>query len=510
MIFEGVPDNEKPFQKSRRRLTGLFSLILILLSIALEFHSRQLAPGVVLRNILDFMRSFITGDGSVLSIDITANVAAALAVIRNLLPALVMFRLILWIGDRLIHALYGTANLNEAGAYLRSSLFGQIVGSGPFTPSLFATLALEGVFGDLIKAGPFVIVDGGTVTGSVHQPAVRIGGPATLIVRNDSAALLERAGQLTRVLGPGLHPLRRFEKLRRVVDLRPRSYEVSVTGTSAEGLPVTLKLEVQFQINDTTADATTVTPSRPYPYSEQAVLTAASDELAREENRTSSGDWRTALVQGEAVPGLRRLIANHSLDALILSTESGKKRPMPGLKRASAPITRTKIQHDIEEFLEKHAPMHGAKLLSATLQTIEIEDDVTRQWLEHWRARYQTALGKLLAEGEAKRLKTRENARADEKRNMIIAITAALRDLASRDQPIPPELVLIRFIETYSRLAAPAWAFPEVSDPHDTLATLQRLRAAIAAGASPTDTDPTAIDSTSPRPNLPNPKETAD
>jgi regulator of protease activity HflC (stomatin/prohibitin superfamily) len=50
----------------------------------------------------------------------------------------------------------------------------------------------------------------------------RLGAPGIIIVENGSAVILERSGRFTRAHGPGIVFTRRFERIARVIDLRPQ------------------------------------------------------------------------------------------------------------------------------------------------------------------------------------------------------------------------------------------------------------------------------------------------
>lgn len=50
----------------------------------------------------------------------------------------------------------------------------------------------------------------------------RLGAPGIVIIDNGAAVVFERSGRFTRVKGPGIAFTKRFEKIARIVDLRPR------------------------------------------------------------------------------------------------------------------------------------------------------------------------------------------------------------------------------------------------------------------------------------------------
>jgi hypothetical protein len=66
----------------------------------------------------------------------------------------------------------------------------------------------------------------------------RVGGPGYAVIFEDSAAVFEQYGRLTRVLGPGYYRLEPYERVRGVVDLRPQTRRVQVAGFTRDGIPV--------------------------------------------------------------------------------------------------------------------------------------------------------------------------------------------------------------------------------------------------------------------------------
>ncbi len=526
MIHESVPQDEKPFQRKRRQRVGLIALGLFVLSAALELYRRNVDPFDLLDGLWQAAISAVDPGSTFPDFDFFANLFGLIAVLRNLIPAFVMFVLILWFGSRFLQALHGLANLKEAGDYLRTSLFGWVVGPGPFAAKLSTTLAIENVFGELIKSKPFIIVTGGQILGGEHQPLVRIGGPASLIVHNDSAVLLERAGRLTRVVGPSFGPLRRFEKIRAIVDLRPRWYPFTVSGQSREGIPVKWPINVHFQINDEGKGRHEAKADTPYAYSEEALFKATTDYWVREFERTDHQDWRDRLIMGEAEGTLRNIMADLTLDQLIQAprlpqllnayfeeVELEQLCAELDVNYASLPDT-SKVEkarglvlqlefegraqelidlcqerrpnrlwdeaiyprEQLEVVLRKNAANHGAKILDLTLDNVQMEDPVDQQWLETWKAKWKNLSMVQLAEGKARGVQLAEETKARAEQEMLRAIVEGLQDLVETGQPIGAEIILLRFTETVRRIAADPFSFPFRVEPNSAVQALRSLR----------------------------------
>ena len=82
----------------------------------------------------------------------------------------------------------------------------------------------------------------------------RLGGPGVLVVRPGNAVVLERGGKITRIVGPGVHQLKRFEGLKSsdgkgIVDLRTQfAPETATNVLTRDGIPLEIKAATVFKI----------------------------------------------------------------------------------------------------------------------------------------------------------------------------------------------------------------------------------------------------------------------
>jgi hypothetical protein len=110
----------------------------------------------------------------------------------------------------------------------------------------------------------------------LNSPIVQIGGPGTVDVHLENAALLEKVDGSSRVAGPTTNRplvLDGFERIRQVVDLRDQVVEMTVSGRTQDGIPITAKdVRLVFSIY---RGQSRVNPNeafiQPYPFSEEAV-----------------------------------------------------------------------------------------------------------------------------------------------------------------------------------------------------------------------------------------------
>ena len=469
----GIPDveNEGDCQKDRQGVVIRFFLLLLFLSVAVELHNRGISLEDVLTGSRDGMAALWDPDAPRPAVDGFSILLGVIAVVRNMIPATVMLRLALLFGARFMRAVHDIPSTKEADDYLRTCLFGQ-VGDGPGLPAaLAADWAMEEMMGDVMMRGPFIIVKNGKVDFVTGNKQVgRVGGPGAVVVHNDSAVLLERAGQLTRVVGPGSAPLARFEKVRDVVNLRPRKYATykdhatfKVGGMSREGIPVVWPVDVYYQINDEGDGYHAPTPGRPYAFSDEAVRQACTDRWLRGTEGQDHLEWGDRIVVSDAEGTLRGIMARLPLDRLI--------RPLEG----ESSLPRQQIQQELEDALIKGAAKHGAKILKVDLHDIELQDPVAQQWIETWQARWKKLADEELAEAEAERVYQFEMIKA-EAQEMLLAIQEGLEQPGAEEWSISSDIFSLRLIETLQSIAAHPRAMSFAGDLGETFRTWDALR----------------------------------
>jgi len=269
--------------------------------------------------------------------------------------------------------------------------------------------------------GPYALVSGGQVVAGQDGVVSKVGGPAGLIIHNDSAVVLEKRGKFSRVVGPGLPVLELFEKIYDTIDLRPKFWAIPVNAMTKEGIPVTWDVEIRYQIDD---GGNEPTDENPYPFSEEAVFKAATGKWRREKGSIQEMDWEGWVVNSQTQGTLRSIIARRYLDELI------------GLTEAESLAVRETIQQELTDIIREAAPKIGAKLLDIRLQSLKVEDDITEQWIEVWKARWQSWSTRQLAPREAERIQEYEKAKAEAHILPLNHLTAELQKLDHADQAV--------------------------------------------------------------------------
>jgi len=350
--------------------------------------------------------------------------ALALASVHITFPVIGALVAIPLLASPLLQKLYAAKNTTEAHDALNRIVFGQL-GRNPIL---------------IAKEGKFFV-------GKDSLPG-RVGGPATLIIYNDTAVVTEQYGSLKRVLGPGFRSLERFEKIWELVDLRPQRWVLEVFALTKEGIPISCEADISFQIDDQPQEpGEKVHKDGPYPFTEEAVFRAATNKWIREPDREDPYlTWAGRVVIGSTEGTLRNILAGYRLDWLIAPPQPGQKHP------------REEIRQQLEETLEESVGNVGAKLLNVELGAIQVKtrDEetakrlsqiVSKQWIDAWYADWETRTLTSKAEGEAELLRI-DMARIQAQVEMVVTLTEALQSTLVTEGAIEPYILAMRFVET--------------------------------------------------------------
>jgi hypothetical protein len=476
----GIPEveNEMACQEARQKtVIGAF-LLLLFLSVLVELRNQGLNLLDVFNGLRQGAAAFLDPNAPPLAIDELAFLTGLLAVLRNMIPATAMLGLAMRFGARFMQAVHGIPNAKEANEYLRVCLFGP-VGGGPVPTALAMDLMVEELIKDALTRGPFVIVKNGKVDFVVGNKQVgRIGGPGSIIVHNDSAVVLERAGQLSRIVGPGFNPLARFEKVRDVINLRPHKYATfkehatfKVNGMSREGIPVAWPVDVYYQINDKGDNPHPASSAKPYAYSDEAVLKASTDRWLRGDEGHDHLEWSDRIVVSDAEGALRGIMARLPLDRLIRPLDDG------------AISSRQQVQQELKKALDKDAAKHGARIMSVDLHDIELQDPVAQQWIETWQAEWKRLATEELAEAKAERVFQFGKIKV-EAQEMLLAIQDGLDKPGAEKWSISSDIFSIRLIETLQSVAAHPRVMSFADDPAKAIEAWRALHGLIGSSVS--------------------------
>jgi regulator of protease activity HflC (stomatin/prohibitin superfamily) len=169
--------------------------------------------------------------------------------------------------------------------------------------------------------------------------------------------------------------------------------------------------------------------------------------------------WTKMVIIGETEGTLRSILARYPLDQLV------------------DPATRRKIQAELEEALHRSVPELGAKIQRVALGDIQLEDEVTQQWIEKWQAEGRRRMMELEARGQAARAAIEASARIQAQVKMIANTAKAFASMAKYGEEIPSRFVILRFIEMIKRTSVEMLG--KLYLPYDVMRTFKMLESSV-------------------------------
>ena len=361
-----------------------------------------------------------------------------LHIIPLALLALLPLGLAYWAFARFVRALY-QVDLKDGFAFLRHRLFGR----PGFRP--YAT----------IENGKLIIGD---------KTLQNIGGPASIVLKQDSAIVLEQSGRLTRVVkGPQFVKLEPFEKIWAIVDLHLHRWDFKVNAVTLDGIPVAYNVALKFRIGHVPEeykqaahdDIPPVGELPPVEVSEDDIFRAALNTWIRDAWRSEPDRlmiWIKRVVIGATEGTMRAILARYKLDDLIDVD------------------ARRDIRKELVQRLIPSLENSGVVLQEVALQDIEFkEGEVLQLWASRWRTRRDLEVKKAEAEGLADQARIREKARNEVRRELFKQTLDILKNYQGQDPDAFAHYAVISFAEMLHRTS------PNVFLRQDVTETLERL-----------------------------------
>lgn len=275
-----------------------------------------------------------------------------------------------------------------------------------------------------------IVENGQVIVDSPKGFLSRFGGPGVLVVRPGNAVVLERGGRTTRIVGPGLHRLRRFEGIKTpapikgIVDLSPQFGVATAENVrTADGIPLKFVIGHGWQIeSQAETDARLrATPSNPemigdpeYPVYEETIRNAVF--------RTPPEGWHGLFPIGP-INILRDVVSTYTFDQLF-ATPQGSPGP---------PAVPNRVIRQIEQAVDTQfrSVWAGVTYRGLDIREVDPPEDIGQQMIQR-RARIETS------EAEAAALTKMEEARLTARGNMAVAIQGWISKMGS----VPPAIQL--------------------------------------------------------------------
>lgn len=378
----------------------------------------------------------------------TTNVWRWLA---GMVPGLLGLAGVLGVSASFVQDVYGIWDWRSVLGYVRFLLFGRAPGSyfdlkpsaRPFAPY------------------PSITVQQGRIAEKDEDSLLaRFGGPGNVTVFNDSAVFLERFGRFTRVAGPGKIFLRRFERIREALDLRPQERNSEAKAVTKDGIPIKADVQVRFQLARPPASLVAPTPEVPHPVYKWALVRAGqchSRSVDPDSGEENIAHWADQVGVGGK---MRSLVASRRLDELLEPYEPERD-------------PHSEISERIHQAANDSARGVGAQVLEVRVGALKPTlEEVKKERIASWQAAWASRIQEEEAKGEAEAIREKGWARAYAQMEIILSLAREFQDAVERSMDVPAEMVILRFMEALRQ----TWSRPEARSMSQALEMWQALR----------------------------------
>jgi len=376
----------------------------------------------------------------------------------GVVPGLLGLVAMLGVSAAFVRDVYGIPGLGSALGYAWLLLFGR----APL--SLIDLLQPPGA--RPVAPYPSLIVQEGRIGEKYEEtPLARFGGPGNVVIYNDSAVFLERFGRFIRIAGPGAIFLRRFERIREVLDLRPQERSGVAAALTKDGILVETEVQVRFQLARPPVSLSSSAPGTLRPIYKWAWTQAGQSHswLIDMDTGLPEEDRWPERVMSNVGSTMRAIVAGYRLDELLEPYEPDRD-------------PRREITQKLGDELDASAREFGAQVLEVRMGALKPTlEEVAKERMASWQVAWKSEARKEKARGEAEAIRERGLARAYAQMEMILALTREFQELVERDMALSAEFIALRFIEALRKVwARPGGAAVPIEALH-TLDYLQRM-----------------------------------
>lgn len=261
-------------------------------------------------------------------------------------------------------------------------------GSGVFLLLASLSLILATICAIYLRYGQrpalLVVQDGNVRRVGARDTGLKPGQRVSMLVESGQVVILEKFGQFSRILEPGLADLEPGERVRKVILTGPRTLVGTLECNTRDGIPIAVGYQVVARILPGGDDMTGIAPpagtvgtvplrvgqqiTPAIPYSRQAILRAAYE----------SHNWE-AEVLTSARSLLREQLARMYLDEIY---------DYQGLRRGTFPLA--DIQDRIRVRLGEVSRQWGAMVTQFQITHIRVPPQILDAVISAWHAKQQT------------------------------------------------------------------------------------------------------------------------
>lgn len=319
--------------------------------------------------------------------------------------------------------------------------------------------------------GPIVFVRDGQFVGSAEE--LQRKGAGAILVDGSSAVVLERGRQFSRSAGPGIVFTEFGERLAATFDLRKQSRSQDTHALTKDGIEIKTGVSVTFALDpgdqasprespdehDMLGQAR-ITPA--FPFNPDSAFKAYYGFAVTEKQDVLKWVDLPIVVAAEY---LRDQVSRHTLDDLFMPKDP-QSSPVAALQ--------TRLTDQVQK-----APLlkeRGIKVYSVSIGLLELPEEVMRQRVRTWAARWQKEAFTALATADVEAERIKEKARAEAQSEML----SHFRDYLSQtftysgNGEVARREIAQRFVTALNRVASDPVTRMLISG--DTMKQLSNLR----------------------------------
>lgn len=307
---------------------------------------------------------------------------------------------------------------------------------------------------------PFVVAVNGGIQKD-NEYTKWLGGPASLVILDGTALYLERGSRFSRVVGPGVAFLEKYETIKETVDLRPQTYQNKVEAWTKDGIKIEFMATIVCQISDPSQDAfsrdlvpvsvkddgTIAGENTPmYPCPHLSVRKAVEWTKVKRNINININDQSEELYQSKWLEGawgkiqgsLANYISKRHLEDLFVSTNQGLAGKILSTQE------REKLRSNLDRELMSDA---GISLIDMQIEKFIIASPVNEKRIEKWITEWKAKADIREGTAGAERDKAVENAKAEAQRSLILQIADELSNANPNTLHDTALLILSRILE---------------------------------------------------------------
>jgi hypothetical protein len=329
--------------------------------------------------------------------------------------------------------------------------------------------------------GPIVFVRDGQLVGS--QEEIKRKGLGVILVDGSSAVVLERGRSYSRAAGPGIVFTDYSERLAATFDLRKQSRSQETSALTKDGIELKTSVSVTFALDpgDQVSPRESVderdflgqariTPA--FPFHPESAFKAYYGFAVNEKQQLVPWFDLPIIVATEY---FRDLISKNNLDDLF-KPQDLQAMPLSALQtRLTDLVQKAQMLKD-----------RGIKVYSVSVGSLELPEEVNRQRLRSWAARWQKEAQTALAKADVETERIKETARAEAQAEMLDHFREYVRQ-AFAGGPVEGEAakqqIAQKFVNALNRVASDPVTRTLISS--DTMKQLSNLRVWVGLPAEP-------------------------